>query len=199
MKKTALTICVLLTAAFSIAQQLLPVFDNFRPLKNTVSVNQRNVWDDFADEFPLQNRIVIPGFTWHWAGYAFDTIFIGQGRIMAEKNGILINIGMFEDLCDRGIGTDTSQSPIAYKICRRLGKRILKVEWKNAGYFEDWGYRGYCDRHLHFQLWLYEKDSRVELHCPSEIWYRNAATALRQAEARLLLPEGQKIFAMSAK
>lgn len=198
MKKTTLIFCLLLTTGFSRSQQLLPVLDNFRPLKNVVSVNQQHVWDNFTNEFPQQNRMVVTGFTWYWAGYAFDTILIGQGRITAEKNGILINIGMFEDLCDRGIGTDTSQSPISWKMARRRGKRILKVEWVNAGYFEDWSYRGFCDRHLHFQLWLYEKDSRVELHCHREMWYRSAATALRKAEVRLLLPEGQKIFAMSA-
>jgi hypothetical protein len=118
---------------------------------------------------------------------------------MAEKGGALINIGMFEDLCDRGIGTDTSQSPISWKIKHHWGGRILKIEWGNAGFFEDWSYHGICHRHLQFQLWLYEKDSRVELHCPREVWFRHAATALRQAEARLLLPEGQKIFAMTAQ
>jgi hypothetical protein len=45
---------------------------------------------------------------------------------------------------------------------------------------------------------LYEKDSRVELHCRREMWFRQAAADLRQAQVRLLLPEGQKIFAMSA-
>lgn len=184
---------------FTGAQQLVSVLDNYCPLKNAMSVNRHKVWDDFTDEIPLQNRRIVPGFVWKWGGYVFDTLIIGQGRIMAEKQGALINIGMFEDLCDRGIGTDTSKSPIAYKICRRLGGRILKIEWENAGYFEDWSYRGICDRHLHFQLWLYEKDSRVELHCRREMWFRQAATDLRQAEVRLLLPEGQKVFAMSAK
>lgn len=198
MKNGFLTICLLCASQCTRAQQLLSVLDDCRPLKNAVSVNRHKVWDDFTDEIPLQNRLVVPGFTWKWGGYAFDTLFVGQGRIMAEKQGALINIGMFEDLCDRGIGTDTSHSPITYKICRRIGRRILKIEWENAGYFEDWSYRGICDRHLHFQLWLYEKDSRVELHCRREMWFRQAAADLRQAEVRLLLPEGQKIFAMSA-
>ncbi|NBP06244.1 MAG: hypothetical protein EBV15_08525 [Bacteroidetes bacterium] len=199
MKKLLLTFYLLLTATFSLAQKLFPVLDDYRPLKNAVSVNQNRVWDDFTDEFPLQNRMVVPGFTWYWAGFSFDTIYIGQGRIMAEKGGALINIGMFEDLCDRGIGTDTSQSPISWKIKHHWGRRILKIEWGNAGFFEDWSYHGICHRHLQFQLWLYEKDSRVELHCPREIWFRHAATALRQAEARLLLPDGQKIFAMTTQ
>jgi hypothetical protein len=198
MKNGFFTIYLLCVAQLTQAQQLLSVLDDFRPLKNAVSVNRHKVWDDFTDEIPLQNRLVVPGFTWKWGGYSFDTLHIGQGRIMAEKEGALINIGMFEDLCDRGIGTDTSHSPITYKICRRIGRRILKIEWENAGYFEDWSYRGICDRHLHFQLWLHEKDSRVELHCRREMWFRQAAADLRQAQVRLLLPEGQKIFAMSA-
>ncbi len=179
------------------AQTLTPVLENYRPLKNAVSVNRQAVWDDFTDEIPLQYRRIVPGFVWHCDRYFFDTLFIGQGRILAEKNDALINIGVFEDLCDRGIGTDSSLSPILYTISGRRGRRILKVEWENAGYFEDWSYRGYCDRHLHFQLWLYEKDSRVELHCRPENWYRDAALALRHAEVRLLLPGGQKIFAVS--
>jgi hypothetical protein len=199
MKIHTLTLFFLLHQPFLRAQQLIPVPDNYRPLKNAESVNRHKVWDDFTDEVPLQNRTVVPGFTWKWGGYSFDTLHVGQGRVMAEKAGALINIGVFEDLCDRGIGTDTSRSAISYKICRRLGRRILKIEWKNTGFFDDWSFRGYCDRHLDFQLWLYEKDSRVELHCSREMWFRQAATALRQAEARLLLPEGQKVFALTAK
>lgn len=197
MKTILLLICFLGVIRFSQAQKLLTVLDNYHPLKNATSVNRYKVWDDFTDEIPLKNRMVVPGFTWHWGGYNFDTLFIGQGRMMAEKNGVLINIGTFEDLCDRGIGSDTSLSPISYKICRRWGRRILKIEWENVGYFEDWSYRGICDRHLHFQLWLFEKDSRVEIHCPRELWFREATTALRQAEVRILLPEGQKVYALS--
>jgi hypothetical protein len=139
----------------------------------------------------------VPGFTWKWAGYTFDTLFIGQGRIVAEKHGILLNLGMFEDLCDRGIGTDSSLSPISWKIVRKWRKKIVIIEWENAGYFDDWSYRGRCDRHIHFQLWLYEKDHRVELHCHRDLWFRDAAAPLRKAEARLLLPEGQKVFALT--
>lgn len=199
MRKLCFLITLLGNTCLCGAQQLLSVTDNYRPLKNAISVNRQKVWDDFTDEIPLQNRMVMPGFSWHWGGYNFDTLFIGQGRILAEKRDAILNIGVFEDLCDRGIGTDTSYSPISYKICRRLGKRILKIEWDNAGYFEDWSYRGNCNRHIHFQLWLYEKDSRVELHCHREMWFRDASKALRQAEARMLLPEGQKVYAISFK
>ena len=197
MRILLLTYCMLGITHVSQAQKLISVLDNYHPLKNANSVNQEKVWDDFTDEIPLKNRRVVPGFSWHWGGYSFDTLYVGQGRILAEKNGVLINIGMFEDLCDRGIGTDTSMSPISYKICRRWGRRILKIEWENAGYFEDWSYRGICDRHLPFHIWLYEKANRVEIHCPRELWYRDATTALRQSEVRILLPEGQKVFALT--
>jgi hypothetical protein len=182
-----------------LSQKLVSVLDDYRPLKNAISINHQKVWDDFHDEIPLHNRIIVPGFTWSWAGHSFDTLYVSQGRIAAEKQDVLVNIGVFEDLCDRGMGTDSSQSPISYKIRGFRGHHIVKIEWKNAGFFEDWSYQGNCDRHLQFQLWLYEKDSRVELHCPREMWYRHAGASLRQAEARLLLPEGQKIFAMTAQ
>ena len=73
----------------------------------------------------------------------------------------------------------------------------MKIQWENAGFFEDYSYRGHCERKLHFQLWLYEKDSRIELHCNKEFWFRHAAQSLRNAEARLLLPEGTIIFALN--
>lgn len=196
MKKAIVCIFIWVVASAQ-AQQLLSVLENYRPLTHGVSVNQGRVWDDFHDEIPLQSRRIVPGFTWHWGGYSFDTLYIGQGRITAEKNGVLINIGVFEDLCDRGIGTDSSQSPICFQISRFRRKKRVKIEWKNAGYFDDWSYRGHCDRHLQFQLWLYEKDSRVEIHCPRELWFRDATTALRQAEVRILLPDGQKVFALT--
>jgi hypothetical protein len=179
------------------AQKLLTVLEDYRPLKNAHSVNEGKVWDDFYEEVPDTNRMIVPGFTWKWAGHTFDTLFIGQGRILAEKQGVLLNLGMFEDLCDRGIGTDSSLSPISWKIVRKWWKRVVIIEWENAGYFDDWSYRGLCDRHIHFQLWLYEKDHRVELHCRRDLWFRDAAAPLRKAEARLLLPEGQKVFALT--
>ena len=176
------------------AQSLIPVLDHYKPLRRAHSVNDGKVWDDFTDEVDFRKRLVVPGFKWNCQGFAFDTVIIGQGRLMAGTSNALVNAGVFEDVCDRGIGTDSSCSPISWKITGRRGKRILKVEWQNVGYFEDWSYHSHCSRSISFQIWLYEKNSRLALHCNREQWFRLSAKALREGGVKVISDQGGQSF-----
>jgi hypothetical protein len=68
------------------------------------------------------------------------------------------------DLIDRGELTGISQSPISYKMEGNAGSRILKIEWKNAGFVGEIGELGTLNDYVNFQVWLFEGSNDVEMH-----------------------------------
>ena len=68
------------------------------------------------------------------------------------------------DLIDRGDFTGISKSPIRYKVEGAAGSRILKIEWKNVGFYEEGDFYGTLNDFISFQLWLYEGSNTIEMH-----------------------------------
>ena len=60
--------------------------------------------------------------------------------------------------------TGESQSPINYKVDGEDGNRILKIEWINAGFYEEVVVDGTNNISVNFQLWIYEEDNAIEFH-----------------------------------
>jgi len=68
------------------------------------------------------------------------------------------------DLCDRGYNTATMLSPISYKTEGNAGSRIFKLEWKEAGSFDEVDSLATTNSvmHISLQMWLYEGSNRIE-------------------------------------
>lgn len=68
------------------------------------------------------------------------------------------------DLCDRGYNTGTMLSPISYKTEGNAGNRIFKLEWKEAGSFDEVDSLATTNAvmHISLQMWLYEGSNRIE-------------------------------------
>jgi len=66
-------------------------------------------------------------------------------------------------LTDRGSGTATSQSPIRYRTDGVAPNRIFKLEYANAGIFNEGSAFGSLDDYVNFQIWVYEDTNIVEL------------------------------------
>ncbi|MBS1744866.1 MAG: hypothetical protein JST21_01715, partial [Bacteroidetes bacterium] len=66
-------------------------------------------------------------------------------------------------LTDRGSGTGTSQSPIRYRTDGVAPRRIFKLEYANAGIFNEGSAFGSLDDYVNFQIWVYEDTNIVEL------------------------------------
>lgn len=71
-----------------------------------------------------------------------------------------------QDIIDFGFSMGTSQSNISYITEGAVGVRILKIEWKNVGFFDDSTESDF----MNFQMWLHEGTNVIEYrYGPSEI------------------------------
>ncbi|MBW8049657.1 MAG: T9SS type A sorting domain-containing protein [Cytophagales bacterium] len=57
-----------------------------------------------------------------------------------------------------------SASPISYQLSGTPGSQILKIEWKNAGFFNEYDSVCTADDSVNVQLWLFEGTNDIEIH-----------------------------------
>ena len=106
----------------------------YTPLQNAISANNGMVWDDPSIEAPL-------GFDFQFFGQTASTLYWYGGTafnvfgLPANTTPLIIAYG--SDLIDRGYDVGISQSPISYKTEGSPGNRIFKMEWSNAGFYDD--------------------------------------------------------------
>ena len=126
-------------------------------LSNPISINNGEVWDDPDYGIPI-------GFDFSIFNHTTDSLFFGGGLggsiLDTTLNNIIYASGA--DLADRAynMNSNTSLSPISYQTNGELGKKILKIEWQNAGFYEDEN----GDYYTNLQLWLYEGSNMIEIH-----------------------------------
>jgi hypothetical protein len=133
-------------------------------LTGAISVNNGELWDDAEYKLPI-------GFSFQLYDIIIDSLYFGLGYGGIVSSVIDSNymaeyaIIPFEaDLIDRGEIVGTSQSPISYTVEGAFGTRILKLEWNNAGFFEEGDVSGTLNDFINFQLWLYEGSNTIEFH-----------------------------------
>ena len=136
-------------------------------LTDPISINNGMTWDELYFEIPI-------GFDFK----LFDTTItklgiLEQALISVDTfdSGIVPFIAVsISDLVDRGFDFDknvitpTSQSPISYNLTGDPGNRILKLEWKNAGFYSEFKDDKISEDYTNFQLWLYEGSNDIEIH-----------------------------------
>lgn len=143
-------------------------------LLGTTSLNNNTTWDDPTYEVPL-------GFSFDVYGNSYDTLYfeVGLGAEYTFKKSFLANplafLGAYSaDLIDRGEYSGVSQSPIDYKVEGSTGNRIFKLEYTNAGFYDDLDDDSVSTDFVNFQLWLYESNNNIEIHFgPSNITQPN--------------------------
>lgn len=120
-------------------------------------------WDDDIPTVTLPFPFQVFGLM------ASQLVFDGLGGEILVVNSItqdtLPLIGPYAmDLCDRGYNTGTMLSPISYKTEGNAGSRIFKLEWKEAGSFDEVDSLATTDAvmHISLQMWLYEGSNRIE-------------------------------------
>lgn len=155
MKKLLLFVAFLLFN-FSIKAQnytFLKLNQPYVELVNATSINEGEIWDDF--EFPIQ----LP-FTFTVNGQNFQEVIVNDSFLSFE--GVLSEIisPMGNDLIDRGANGENSLSALGYQIAGPIGNRILKIEYKNCGSFDDFS----LSMFVNFQIWLYESSNVFEFH-----------------------------------
>lgn len=131
-------------------------------LTDNISLNNGEVWDNpyyvIDLDFPL---------------YIYDSLATYLA-IEDEGNGLatyyydvdkelLHGLAPFStDGIDRGYLSGTSLSPLSYKIIGESGSRILIVEWRNIGSFDEMDALGTLEMFMNYQVWLYEGSNTIE-------------------------------------
>lgn len=88
----------------------------------------------------------------------------------SEKGVISLLIPYGADIIDRGYdfeadsSTTGSLSNISYLLEGAPGSRILKIEWKNVGFYSELEFDNISTDFTNFQLWLYEGSNDIEIH-----------------------------------
>lgn len=161
MKRKLLILSTFFATVFSFAQSSYTFSVSNEPYQNltgSTSLNEGEIWDDPEYSIPL-------GFDFQISTHTFDTIFIVDwsvgGELSSSQNetGILPLLApIAQDLIDLGFSEESSQSNISYITEGTPGSRILKIEWNNAGFFDD----DTTTDFINFQVWLYEGANSIE-------------------------------------
>ncbi len=134
----------------------------YEPLNDAISLNNGEVWDDPDYTVPL-------GFDFNLLGVSSSemTLEFGSGGILLpvadEVEHFALLAAYTSDLADRGLNTGVSQSAILYKVEGQPGSRICKIEWRNAGFWEELTDSDTSINFVNFQVWLYEGSNAIEL------------------------------------
>jgi hypothetical protein len=142
----------------------------YQDLTGATSLNNNQTWDDPAYIVPMDFPFTMFGKTIDSLSFDFS---LGGSLMGFCGSDSLYETGLlpFEaDLVDLGHfgAAGTSLSPLSYKVEQGSmpWNRILKIEWKNVGSYDDTTYTDY----VNFQLWLYEGSDDIEIHYgPSSI------------------------------
>jgi hypothetical protein len=90
-------------------------------------------------------------------GSNFSTVYAeGSGFTYFDFNYYYMSLPFCVKLKSKG--TSGNNSPISYSTTGSVGSRILKIQWKNAGFHYD------TTSTINFQMWLYETSNIVEVH-----------------------------------
>lgn len=133
----------------------------YTDLVNPISLNNGQQWDD--------PQFVVPiGFPFNFSGDTMSTLyFVGLGGVVSQDYN-LANFWVFApydaDLIDRGSLGAGSESPVGYTLEGAAGSRIFKIEWKNAGYYDELDSLNTLNDSVNFQFWLYEGSNIMEFH-----------------------------------
>lgn len=126
-----------------------------------VSVNGGEIWDDPEYEVPLPFQFNLNG------DEVNSLIFGGLGALLFSLTGdpdvFQATVPFETDLLDRGaLNGVASLSPISYVVDGAPGSRIFKLEWKNAGSYDELDFAGTMDMFVNLQLWFYEGSNMIE-------------------------------------
>jgi Secretion system C-terminal sorting domain len=162
MKKFLFLLSLCFTQTF-IAQNLPYSFnvldEPYTPLTDSISISVGEIWDDPEYFVPI-------GFTIQVIDEAWSQLLITAPGALCigdfQSDSIHLLIPVLEDICDVGLSTGVSGSPISYKVEGEPGSQIFKVEWSNVGFYEEYYQSNTNFNTFSFQLWLYEGTHVIE-------------------------------------
>lgn len=171
MKKIILLAYVFIT--FGLDAQNIYYFDvDNQPYQSLnqqgVLLNDNNIWDEPQFAIPL-------GFEFFLFDDRIDTLYTGDGigaflhnipkPEFTNSNSDRFIVPYETDLQDRGaLDNSSSKSPIVFRWEGFPGQRVFKLEWANAGFFDERDTNGTMNDFVNLQVWIYEETSAIEFH-----------------------------------
>ncbi|MEK6616027.1 MAG: hypothetical protein AABZ32_07945, partial [Bacteroidota bacterium] len=135
-------------------------------LVNPISINAGLTWDDPTFSIPIGFNFTL----WNNTISTINTDVFWLGGILTPSvSGIQPFLGYLADITDRAStptnwdGMPGSLSPISYEVTGTTGNKIFKMEWKNAGFYEDINNNSVSTDYVNLQMWLYEGTNNIEI------------------------------------
>lgn len=119
------------------------------------SLNTGAVWDD-----PEYHLYI--GFSFTFFDQTWDTVYVVD-YLAFEPNYYYWIDAVYSDWIDRGYDS-VSQSNIGWVLEGAAPNRILKIEWRNAGFYCEYDQLTSTPDSISVQAWLYETSNKIEIH-----------------------------------
>jgi hypothetical protein len=150
----------LLACCFNVSAQnyTFSQFTNpYQDLVGATLLSGSDLWDDTIYYVPF-------GFPFAYRGQNYTGVNVNTyGYLDFDQDAVLF-AGLVADYTDRNYYLGgAAVSPISYTVEGAAGNRIVKIEFKNSGFYNDMNGSDY----VNFQIWLYEVDNAVEVHVGS--------------------------------
>jgi len=133
----------------------------YTPVPNLISLNGKMTFDDPDFTIPF-------GFNFPYYGKVLDSLHtgLGYGSTLYDPNEQSDSLSFLSpfgaDILDRGLDPSTfdpgpgALSTLGYSTTGAIGSRILKIEWRNIGFYGDLDDDGVSEDSANVQCWLYE-------------------------------------------
>lgn len=138
---------------------------DYQPLANAVPLTSGQPWDDPVFAAPL-------GFEFPLFDEQIDTLYAGEGagavlHSLPVQSQPPVSTGLFlapysADLIDNGSVAGNQQRPVISKTEGEAGSRIFKIEWPQAGFYNEFEQTGNLTDFVNVQLWLYQDSGIIE-------------------------------------
>lgn len=134
--------------------------NTYEELTNSISLNGSNVWNE-GTAYPVYFNF---DFSVYGQTYTAFNVVAGGGITFPGLGyrQLFIYHTPFGGYMLKDRGTSATESTISYKIDGNVGSRILKIQWKNAGFIQ-WFNSSSPSHFVNFQIWFYEADSHIEV------------------------------------
>lgn len=125
------------------------------------------VWDDpeFEFNFPFAFEyfgVNLPALT---GSFGFGAELFGTNFNLP----VPVFVPVFCDPIDLGYMSDEALSSISYQVVGSAGSRILKVQWKNIGFYGQVVDEVTPLDYMNYQAWFYEGTNRIEIRFGSSV------------------------------
>lgn len=157
---TALGVALFGTALSQFPYSATVLNEYYVELDNPTELELEIGWDDPVEQIPTEFPLNLDG-----SGTGGILMLGGTGEMLigtAENGDMNILWPISLDIMDIGAVEAEEFSSIRYQTTGEAPNRILKVEWRECGLYEEISSAGTTSARINFQTWIYESGGVIE-------------------------------------